>query len=124
MRMIDADALIEDLFIKFGNQLPDGLCREIDNAPTINLAVPIHIKNLTAEEKETLIKGFTRNGLATFELYDERPQGEWLEFITPLPVSDNHYKIGVICSKCNTTWDCPTNYCPYCGADMRGKNNV
>lgn len=39
MRLIDANALIEDLFIKFGNQLPDGLCREIDNAPTINIPV-------------------------------------------------------------------------------------
>ena len=34
-RLIDADALKEDLFIKFGNQLPNGLFEEIDNAPTV-----------------------------------------------------------------------------------------
>ena len=27
------------------------------------------------------------------------------------------------CSECNTTWDAKTNYCPYCGADMRGGDN-
>ena len=27
-------------------------------------------------------------------------------------------KIGFNCSKCNTTWDVPTNYCPHCGAKM------
>lgn len=36
MRLIDADELKEDLFIKFGNQLPNGLLEEIDNAPTVN----------------------------------------------------------------------------------------
>lgn len=25
------------------------------------------------------------------------------------------------CSECNTTWDAETNYCPNCGADMRGE---
>jgi rubrerythrin len=24
------------------------------------------------------------------------------------------------CSVCNTTWDTPTRYCPYCGAKMEG----
>ena len=24
------------------------------------------------------------------------------------------------CSECSTTWDADTNYCPNCGADMRG----
>ena len=27
--------------------------------------------------------------------------------------------VGYRCSKCNTTWDAETNYCPNCGADMR-----
>ena len=35
MRLIDADKLKEDLFIKFGNQLPNGLFDEVDNAPTV-----------------------------------------------------------------------------------------
>lgn len=28
-------------------------------------------------------------------------------------------KVGYRCSECKTTWDTETNYCPYCGADMR-----
>ena len=35
MRPGDLDALKETLFIKFGNQLPNGLLEEIDNFPTI-----------------------------------------------------------------------------------------
>ena len=35
MRLGDFDALKETLFIKFGNQLPNGLLDEIDNAPTV-----------------------------------------------------------------------------------------
>lgn len=37
MKTVDADKLKEDLFIKFGNQLPNGLLDEVDNAPTIPL---------------------------------------------------------------------------------------
>ena len=36
-RLIDANALKENLFIKFGNQLPNGLLDEIDNAPAVEL---------------------------------------------------------------------------------------
>ena len=28
--------------------------------------------------------------------------------------------VGYRCSKCNTTWDAETNYCPNCGAKMDG----
>lgn len=28
-------------------------------------------------------------------------------------------KVGYRCTECKTTWDTETNYCPYCGADMR-----
>ena len=33
---ISREALKEDLFIKFGNQLPNGLLEEIDKAPTVS----------------------------------------------------------------------------------------
>lgn len=35
-------------------------------------------------------------------------------------VFDNEIKDGYHCSECNTTWDTATNYCPNCGANMRG----
>lgn len=30
---------------------------------------------------------------------------------------------GYRCSLCKTTWDAPTNFCPNCGAEMRGEDN-
>ena len=33
--LISREALMEDLFLKFGNQLPNGLLEEIDKAPTV-----------------------------------------------------------------------------------------
>ena len=35
-------------------------------------------------------------------------------------VFDNEIKDSYHCSECNTTWDTATNYCPNCGANMRG----
>jgi Zn finger protein HypA/HybF involved in hydrogenase expression len=29
-------------------------------------------------------------------------------------------KVGYKCLECNTTWDAPTNFCPNCGAHMKG----
>lgn len=45
--------------------------------------------------------------------------GRWIKrkFI----VFDSELEYGYKCSECNTTWDTPTNYCPYCGAKMDGK---
>ncbi len=31
--------------------------------------------------------------------------------------------VGYNCSECNTTWDTETNYCPNCGAYMRGEKS-
>lgn len=39
----------------------------------------------------------------------ERPQGEW-----------KMDSIGAYCSNCHTHPDYTTNFCPNCGADMRG----
>ena len=51
---ISREALKEDLFIKFGNQLPDGLLEEIDNAPTVEPICPY----LSDEEvKQPCIQG-------------------------------------------------------------------
>lgn len=30
---------------------------------------------------------------------------------------------GYECTICHTTWDEPTNFCPYCGARMDGETN-
>ena len=41
--LISREALKEDLFIKFGNQLPNGLFDEIDHAPTVELATNLQL---------------------------------------------------------------------------------
>ena len=49
-------------------------------------------------------------------------RGKWVHVQLPLPLSDGS-KECVRCSVCGTHWDNESNYCPYCGADMRGKEN-
>ena len=63
---------------------------------------------------ETLIKDAVKLIESQF-----RPRGEW--------ISNNTVQIpcnfGRHCSICNYTVEFVTNYCPSCGADMRGENN-
>jgi rubrerythrin len=49
--------------------------------------------------------------------YRKQSEGEWEKRTYIIFDSE---KIGYHCSECNTTWDTPTNYCPNCGAKMKG----
>ena len=64
MRLIDADALIEILSIKFGNMLPNVLLKEIDSAPTVELFCAY------------LSDGEVRQPCVEAPCKHERPQGE------------------------------------------------
>ena len=44
------------------------------------------------------------------EALQDRSKGEWKYNKNGLPY----------CSKCNKQWTYPTDFCPGCGADMRG----
>ena len=99
MRLIDADALKETLFIKFGNQLPNGLIDEIDNAPTV--------------KTYCYFCGQTEHGKI-----EERKTGEWI--YTPNIIGLSEYE-GITCSICGEDSIGDFNFCPNCGADMRGK---
>ena len=50
--------------------------------------------------------------------YEERPQGEWIKwnFKTFGAFGDYEYK----CSNCEKVYGGEYNFCPNCGADMRG----
>lgn len=50
----------------------------------------------------------------------KRKRGEWLDEQLALPLSDGSKKC-VRCSCCFTHWDSESNFCPNCGADMRGE---
>ena len=97
MRLIDADALTQAFW---KNDVDDfGL---INQAPTI--------KSFTLEDIEEQYRKGLEKGLSEWEA--ERPQGKWI-------------KIGEIglaykCNKCDVVSVIPENFCPNCGADMRG----
>lgn len=120
MRLGDLDALKEDI-VKLCRQInaSNGITvptlaftRAIDNAPTIDL------KDIYQEGYyDGHLEGYTK------AINEERPQGEWKEF-----------KYGLYyCSRCFERVDKDierieslvskgerSNYCPNCGADMRG----
>lgn len=111
-RLIDAEKLKEDLFIKFGNQLPNGLFDEIDNARTFELDESV-IQELLNPLCMTVV---SNEYLAA--LHGKRQKGEW--------IVDDWSKI-VECNKCRgqapidvtSGEQYRSNYCPICGADMR-----
>jgi rubrerythrin len=49
--------------------------------------------------------------------YRRQSEGEWQKRIWIIFDSEI---VGYRCSECNTTWDAPNNYCPNCGAKMKG----
>lgn len=106
-RQIDADKLKEDIFIKFGNQLPSGLLDEINNAPTVELDESViqevlKPRCMTVVANEYLVA-----------LHGKRPQGEWLDIYAT--------HIAYECSNCHMQMPITGyfNFCPNCGADMR-----
>lgn len=121
MRLIDADILKKEVKTMF---CPDGykimMLERIDNAPELGY-----------EDGVLLVEDATRRAIELEEAYnngwsdgfsegeDERPKGEWRPF-------NSYYQK---CNKCERmvgfdyadpehgNW---FNYCPNCGADMRG----
>lgn len=90
MRLIDADALLEDL-------KKDSVGRMLIDV--FNLDVYI-------------------NGRPTIE---ERKKGKWMP-----RYDEEDYPLGCRCSVCNETYVMPdgwANFCPNCGADMRGEED-
>ena len=91
MRIIDADALVHDL-IHNRSFYPVCVRRAIEAAPTIEAKPVVH-----GEWEEQVI--------TYYECFGE---GEWDEFYY------EHKECGYKC-------DFEFNYCPNCGADMRGE---
>ena len=93
------------------NHIPNGNCaiwhilNMIDNAPTI--------KTFTLEDIEEQYRKGLEKGLSEWET--ERPQGEW-----EYKEIANSTIPGYCCSCCHIGFLNKYNFCPNCGADMRG----
>ena len=97
IRLIDANALKEDLFIKFGNQLPNGLLDEIDNSPIVDLW--------------EMRQEATENALKKAEVLYARPKGKWVKS------KDGYTR----CDQCGSRGSAiKARFCHHCGAEMRG----
>ncbi len=118
MRLIDADALKKDIETEWLTpQTKMAFFKIVDNAPTVETDVEV-------VAKDAYKQGYTDGWKERFGEPNERPQGEWKEF-----------KYGLYyCSRCFEQVDKDierieslvskgerSNFCPNCGADMRGK---
>ena len=129
-RLIDAEALKQDISTEWLTaQTKQAFYKIIDNAPTVEPEIKkVPIANITFDEeklKELTDEIVERIKNGEIVLKDERPHGEWKEY------GDIYSKGGVKCSICGYQTNnrlqlavgCGNNYCPNCGADMRGDAN-
>ena len=75
----------------------------LDNAPTVEIDKLILILAKRSGKREMMLNAL-------------RPKGEWI-------MDNEHTKNPLLWYKCNLcgVYHSPTNFCPSCGADMRGK---
>ena len=105
MRLIDAEA-IEKILVDFATKTFRKFCVSEDA-----IAESLVIVGVTMDLKEIISKAPT---------VEMRPKGRWIEECETV---GGHYHLMLSCSACGWTTDRLTtreNYCPNCGADMRG----
>lgn len=76
------------------------------------------IKNLEAIKKQFNKYGFTHAIDIAIKALEDRPQGEWLPNYT-----SQFRDPGRQCSLCGKVVEFSENYCPKCGAYMKGVKN-
>ena len=112
MRLIDADALKQDMF-RYGEKAKytvGAIDRIIDNAPTFERK-PFATVTFDKDELDRIVDERVIEPIKNGELVIkvERPHGEWIEF------KGGYYK----CAKCGEVERAKKNFCSRCGADMR-----
>lgn len=124
MRLIDADALKEDLTKWFPQFTLEGIepktlfaqiMRDIDNAPTVNLS--LNLDNVTEADIEKFKVIWQRaNSKGLLVNNNERPQDRWGKWV----ISE------IRCPNCLEYFDTgcyskgELNKCPSCGAKLKG----
>ena len=99
MRLIDADAL------KLCVQLEIDEARKIKASASVLVILNRFIDSINAQP-----------------IIEERKTGKWIEKIVEDCIGFNT-KIWE-CSECGKQIHCANNFCPNCGADMRGEHNA
>lgn len=127
MRLGDLDALKTTLKEKFDDFIPEGVYDEIDNTPTAE-PEKVLVANVTFDEDELkdIVQTEVIEKIKSGELVikDKKPKGEWIK-VQEIMFSRH------ACSLCNhyplvdedTGETVLSNFCPNCGADMRGDKN-
>lgn len=121
--------------IQLINDAADAL--EAANERIVNLLTALHLANeklayvdcqpYTEIDGEEMIEDWVKT-LVYEELKTQMPkEGEWI--MDCLAPQMDEYRIGEWayapkCSECGTHWDAKTNYCPNCGAKMKGENDA
>ena len=140
MRLIDADALLNELDkldLDYGAMGGVAECMDIiENAPTIEPSGDLISREEAIEaaaSTKPIVRSTERNwGKMIAEEHSkelvkalkalpsaDRPKGEWI-----LTDNDKEYiPLFYTCSVCGMKYTEEYNYCPNCGADMRGDEN-
>lgn len=111
MRLIDADALYERL--KADEELARDRVIDTPNSFPNGMLNPAAVRYQAQLTERTRLKEIVYDA----PTIEERKAGHWITKSTNGEMFD-------CCSVCGyVEWDEPKNYCPNCGADMRGGNH-
>lgn len=121
MRLIDADALKEEIsgewFVEPNATIFNYVFNMIDNAPTVEpevKEVPIATVTFDTEKLKELTNDIVER-IKSGELVVPRQKGEWITNDVTLSAWR--------CDKCLYATPSTYNFCPNCGADMRGETD-
>lgn len=136
MRLIDAGGLKADLRQYFTDGVLDGISarlafnqilHDIDNAPTVEPQKIVIIPPELIEKLASCVVDIVGNidWEKAIEAYKARPQGEWISHIRSIECSVCKHEFfaddeNENCQDYEPCTDFDFNFCPKCGADMRG----
>lgn len=107
-----------------GKEIYHELCKEVhgkEDCPCTNQTTSCLAKFRVCDADRAIGRVIDRKIAELPSVYpkSEKPSGDWIERQEPLGEDD--VDIFYMCTNCHETFDYPTNYCPNCGADMRGE---
>lgn len=106
---------LTELEYKEAEQKANSTSDLISRQAAVDLVTNMEFMNNTA-------KGILRDRLRKLpSAQPERKKGKWIKG-GEQPYFRKHFDI-VVCSKCNKRGEYRWNYCPNCGADMRGEKD-